>query len=189
VGEGRILLLTTGLDNLTNDLPLHPIFVAFVDRTARYLSGSEKLSGSRLVDSFVTLRSAAQPYGASGNVEVIDPDGRRPLSLSESRTVQSIRLEHAGFYQIRFADGRDAVIGVNADRRESNLEPMSPDLLALWSGSSAGAGSTQTASVATSESKTQVQSFWWWVMLLALLVAVSETALASGYLGTLREEP
>jgi hypothetical protein len=43
--------------------------------------------------------------------------------------------------------------------------------------------------VATSESKTQVQSFWWWVMLLALLVAVSETALASGYLGTLREEP
>ena len=52
IGEGHILLLTSGLDNLTNDLPLHPVFVAFVDRTARYLSGSERLSGSRLVDSY-----------------------------------------------------------------------------------------------------------------------------------------
>ena len=58
IGEGHILLLTSGLDNLTNDLPLHPVFVAFVDRTARYLSGSERLSGSRLVDSFVQLRAA-----------------------------------------------------------------------------------------------------------------------------------
>lgn len=189
VGEGRILLLTTGLDNLTNDLPLHPVFVAFVDRTARYLSGSEQLSGSRLVDSFVQLRAVAQPFGASGNVEAIDPDGHRPLSLSESRTAQSLRLERAGFYQIHFANGRDAVIGVNPDRRESNLEPMSPDLLSLWSGSSTGAESPQTATVTPNESNQRVQSFWWWVMLLALLVAVSETALASRYLGTLREEP
>ena len=47
-----------GIENLTNDLPLHPVFVAFVDTAARYLSGSERLSGSRLVDSFVQLRSA-----------------------------------------------------------------------------------------------------------------------------------
>ncbi len=61
IGEGHVLLFTSGLENLTNDLPLHPVFVAFVDRTARYLSGSERLSGSRLVDSFVQLRSAAGP--------------------------------------------------------------------------------------------------------------------------------
>jgi hypothetical protein len=188
-GEGRILLLTTGLDNLTNDLPLHPVFVALVDRTARYLSGSEQLSGSRLVDSFIQLRSSTQPSAANGNVEVIDPDGHRPLSLSELRTAQSLPLEHAGFYQIHLANGRDAVIGVNPDRRESNLEPMSPDLLALWSGSSAGSEATQTTASATGETNFRVQSFWWWVMLLALLVAVSETALASRYLGTLREQP
>ena len=35
-----MLLFTSGLDNLTNDLPLHPVFVAFVDRTARYLSAA-----------------------------------------------------------------------------------------------------------------------------------------------------
>ncbi len=193
IGEGRILLLATGLDNLTNDLPLHPVFVAFVDRTARYLSGTEQLSGSRLVDSFLQLRTSAQPVRFSGSVEVIDPDGHRPLSLAEARTAQSLRLEHAGFYQIHFANGRDAVIGVNPDRRESNLEPMSPDLLALWvgssSGSSSGAGSQQTASTDSEESRYRVQSFWWYVMLLVLLLAAAESALASRYMGTLREEP
>ena len=186
VGEGHVLLLASGLENLTNDLPLHPIFVAFVDRTARYLSGSERLSGSRPVDSYVQLRAGAEPAGSAGSVEVIDPDGHRPLSLSEARTVQSFRLERAGFYQIRYANGRDAVIGVNPDRRESDLEVMPPDVQQLWSGSSAGASTQSTA--APGESKYEPVSLWWWVMLLALVVAIAETALSSDYLGTQREE-
>jgi hypothetical protein len=187
MGEGHMLLFTSGLENLTNDLPLHPVFVSFVDRTARYLSGSERLSGSRLVDSFVALRAAADPSGTVANVEVIDPDGHRPLSLSEARTVESFRLQRAGYYQIRFADGRDAVIGVNPDRRESDLAPMPPDVQQLWSGSSGG-GTTQTTDAAQVEGKTRPVSLWWYVMLLALLVALAETALASGYMGTQREE-
>ena len=31
IGEGRVVLLTSGLDNLTNDFPLHPAFVPFID--------------------------------------------------------------------------------------------------------------------------------------------------------------
>jgi hypothetical protein len=186
VGEGRIVLLSSGFDNLTNDLPLHPVFVAFVDHVARYLSGSEQLSGSRLVDSFVQLRAAAASE-AGGSVEVIDPDGRRPLSLSEARTARSLRLERAGFYQIHFANGRDAVIGVNPDRRESDLAPMSADLLELWSGSSTGAA-PQTAGSTVDDAKYQNVNLWWWVMLIALMAAAAETALASGYMGTQREE-
>jgi hypothetical protein len=187
IGEGRVLLFTSGLENLTNDLPLHPVFVAFVDRTARYLSGTEQLSGSRMVDSFVQLHAVGHATGAVANVEVIDPDGRRPLSLSEARTAQTLRLERAGFYQIRFANGRDAVIGVNPDRRESDLEPMAEDVQLLWSGSSGGAG-TRTAGVAQAQVKYQPANLWWYVMLLALAVVVMESALASGYLGTRREE-
>ena len=187
LGEGHVVLLTSGLENLTNDLPVHPVFVAFVDRTARYLSGSERLSGSRLVDSFVQLRSAGEPVGAAASIEVIDPDGRRPLSLTEARTVQSFRLEHAGFYQIRFANGRDAVIAVNPDRRESDLEPLPEDVQQLWSASSQGAGS-QTASTATVQATYRAISLWWYVMLLALLVALAEAVFASGYMGTPREE-
>jgi hypothetical protein len=187
IGEGHLLLLTSGMDNLTNDLPLHPVFVAFVDRAARYLSGSERLSGSRLVDSFVQLRSTAEPVGEVASVEVIDPDGHRPLSLSEARTIQTFRLRRAGFYQIRFANGRDAVIGVNPDRRESDLDPIAPDVQQLWSGSK-GETSIQTAASNGTEAKYRPVSLWWYVMLLALVVALAETVLASGYMGTQRED-
>ena len=187
LGEGHVLLLTSGLENLTNDLPLHPVFVTFVDRTARYLSGSERLSGSRVVDSFVQLRAAAEASGTAGSVEVIDPDGRRPLSLSEARTAQSLQLRRAGFYQIRFANGRDAVIGVNPDRRESDLQPMAPDMQQLWSRSSGG-GASQTSNETPAEVNYRPVSLWWYVMLLALVVALVETAFASEYLSTQREE-
>jgi hypothetical protein len=140
-----------------------------------------------MVDTFAALRAAADPVGSVANVEVIDPDGHRPLSLSEARTAESFRLQRAGYYQIRFADGRDAVIGVNPDRRESDLEPMAQDVQQLWSGSSGG-GETQTAGAAPVEGKNRSVSLWWYVMLLALAVALAETALASGYMGTQRED-
>jgi len=187
LGEGHLLLFASGLENLTNDLPLHPVFVAFVDRAARYLSGGQSLGGSRLVDSFLQLRAAAEPVRAVPNVEVIDPDGRRPLSLSEARTAQSVRLERAGFYRIRFANGRDALIGVNPDRRESDLQPLPEDVQRLWSGSSGG-GADQSAGAASIDAKNRTISLWWWVMLFAFAVAVAETVLAGGYMGTQREE-
>jgi hypothetical protein len=185
-GEGRLLLFASGFENLTNDLPLHPVFVAFVDRTARYLSGSEGLSGSRLVDSFVQLHASAEPAGAVANAEVVDPDGRRPLTLSEARTVQTFRLERAGFYQIRYANGRDAVIGVNPDRRESDLEPLAEDVQQLWSGDTGG--TTRAGAESRGESKYRTVSLWWYVMLLAMALVVAESALASSYMGTQREE-
>jgi len=189
VGEGRVLLFASGFDNLTNDLPLHPVFVAFVDRAARYLSGSERLSGSRLVDSFVQLRASAQAVDASSNVEILDPDGRRPLSLAEARTAQTFRLERAGFYQIRFANGRDTVIGVNPDRRESDLAPLPKDILALWSGNAAG-GETPSASASMPrEEKNTNFSLWWYVMLLALAVAIAQSAAASGTMSSQRDQP
>jgi len=160
-----------------------------VDHAARYLSGIERLSGARLVDSFVQLRSGGPAVGASTNVEVIDPDGKRPLSLSEARNVQAFRLERAGFYQIRFGNGRDAVIGVNPDRRESDLQALPSDVQRLWSGSSSGESSgSQQTSGSTVKVAYRPVSLWWYVMLLAFLVLLAETTLASRYLGTSREE-
>jgi Aerotolerance regulator N-terminal/von Willebrand factor type A domain len=186
-GQGHIVLLTSGLENLTNDVPLHPVFVAFVDRVAHYLSGSEALSGSRLVDSFVQLRAAADAAIDTASVEVVGPDGSRPLSLAESRSAQTLRLEHAGFYQVRLANGRDMLIGVNPDRRESDLQPIAADVQKLWSGS-AGGGSAPAEAASSQEEGYRSVSLWWYVMLLALVVALAETAFASRYMGTQREE-
>ncbi len=189
-GEGHVLVFTTGFDNLTNDFPLHPVFVAFVDRTARYLSGTDRLSGSRRVDSFVQLRASGGTTGAVASAEVVDPEGKRPLSLAQARTAQGFRLDRAGFYHVRFANGKDAVIGVNPDRLESDLQSMPADVQALWSGSNATSSNDtkQSANAAAVEARYQPVSLWWYVMLLALAVALAEIALASNYMGTQRED-
>jgi hypothetical protein len=183
IGEGHVLVFASGLENLTNDLVVRPAFVPFVDRTARYLAGSDAIGGSKLVDSYVPLRTAAAQ--TSTGVEIIGPDGRRALSLTEAAAAQSFQLTRAGFYQIRFANGKNALIGVNPDRRESDLQPIAADLLQLWGkGSSAppapGAGYLQE--------KKNAHSIWWYVMLLVLVAAVAESIVASRYLGTQREE-
>ncbi len=187
IGEGHVLLLASGLDNLTNDLPVRPAFVVFVDRTARYLAGSDSISGSRLVDSYVPLRTAAtRASNPSVGVEIIGPDGRRALSLAETAATQSFQLAQAGFYQIRFANGHTALIGVNPDRRESDLQPIANDLLQLW-----GKGSATPAPPAAPgyvQEKYTPHSVWWYVMLLVLVAAVAESIVASRYLGTQREE-
>ncbi len=185
LSEGRVLLFTSGLDNLTNDFPMHPTFVPFVEQTARYLSGAERRSGSRVVDSFFELRTD-KDHAAS--VEVVDPDGRRPLSLKEAASTPTFRLSRSGFYEMRLANGRHEVIGVNADRRESDLDVIPDDVLALWRGNAAP--TPQPASVAgTVQQEKKPYSVWWYFMLLLLVAAVAESLVSDRYLGKLREEP
>jgi hypothetical protein len=183
IGEGRVVLLTSGLDNLTNDFPLQPAFVPFIEQTARYLAGSERQGGARTVDAYLELRNAKEQ--AQG-VEVTDPEGKRPLTLGEAASAQSFQLTEAGYYQLRLANGRQDEVGVNPDPKESNLDVISDDVLALWQGKGGGQ-SSQEASGPGPPSKAP-QTLWWYVMLLLLACAVAESVLASRYLGTQREE-
>ncbi|HEY6903527.1 MAG TPA: BatA domain-containing protein [Candidatus Acidoferrales bacterium] len=178
IGEGRVLLLTSGLDNVTNDFPLHPQFVPFVEQTAFYLSGTQRRSGSREVDSFVELRNAKEQ---AVGVEVIDPDGHRPLSLKDAASAQSFQLTRAGFYQFRLANGRQDVLGVNPDRRESDLAVMSPEAQSLWSGN-AGTKPEQAVAADPSADKNTRFPLWWYVMLFALAVALAESWVANEHL-------
>jgi hypothetical protein len=184
IGEGTVLLFTSGFDNLTNDFPLDSAFVPFVDQTARYLSGTERRSGSRLVDSFLELRSSKEQ---AVSVEVIDPAGHRPLSLQEASSAQTYQLTTAGFYELQLANGRHDLVGVNADRRESDLAVIPDDALSLWRGNPAGGANQASAPGAVQEEKKPF-SVWWYIMLLVLAAAIAESLLADQYLGTQREE-
>jgi hypothetical protein len=192
IGEGRVMLFGSGLENLTNDFPLHPGFVAFVDETARYLAGAERRTGSRIVGSYLELRTAQEQGLASTlGVEVVDPDGRRPLSLEEARVTQSFHLTRLGFYQLRLANGRQNVVGVNPDRRESNLEVMPADVQALWTGNAQKkepAGASTDVAAAPAQVKQERFGLWWYLMIAGLAAALSESWLASRYLSTQREE-
>jgi len=183
IGEGRVVLFTSGLDNLTNDFPQQPAFVPFIEQTARYLAGSERQGGARMVDAYLELRTARE---RGQGVEVTDPEGKRPLTLSEAASAQSFQLTEAGYYQLRLANGRQNVVGVNADPKESNLDVIPPDVVALWQGKGQSA---QESSAAPGAPRKTPQSLWWYIMLLVLASAIAESALASRYLGTQREEP
>ncbi|HEY4363535.1 MAG TPA: BatA domain-containing protein [Bryobacteraceae bacterium] len=184
LGEGRVVLFTSGLDNLTNDFPLHPAFVPFIEQTARYLTGSERQGGSRPVDAYLELRNAKE---RGQGVEVTDPEGHRPLSLSEAASAQSLQLTEAGYYQLRLANGRQDEIGVNPDPKESNLDIIPDDALALWQGNGRSSSPSSSTPTTAPPTKTQ-QSLWWYVMLFVLAAALAESVLASRYLGTQREE-
>jgi hypothetical protein len=186
IGEGRALLLTSGLDNLTNDFPLDPVFVPFIDQTARYLSGTETRTSSHVVDSFLQLRSAKEQ---AVNVEVVDPQGKRPLSLKEAASAQTYQLTDAGFYQLRLANGRQDLVGVNPDRRESNLDVIPEDVLSLWRGNAHQNPEQAAASEGQAQEQKKPFPLWWYVMLLVLGVAIAESIFASQYLAIQREDP
>jgi hypothetical protein len=184
IGEGRVVLLTSGLDNFTNDFPLDPAFVPFIEQTARYLAGSERQGGARPVDAFLDLRNAKEQ--AQG-VEVTDPEGKRPLTLGEAASAQSFQLTEAGYYQLRLANGRQDEVAVNPDPKESNLDVIPEDVLALWQGT--GGKGSENASAPSPPAPGKIrEALWWYFMLLVLFAAVAESVLASRYLGTQREE-
>jgi hypothetical protein len=121
-------------------------------------------------------------------VEVIDPQGRRPLSLKDSTSAQTYQLTSAGFYELKLASGRHDLIGVNPDRRESNLEVIPEETLALWRGNSGARESAQGAAGGAAEEQTQPYRLWWYIMLLVLAAAIAESLLADQYIGTQQED-
>ena len=92
---------------------------------------------------------------------------------------------------MRLANGRQDMVGVNADRRESDLTPMADDVMSLWTGKSPnGQSATSGASSADDSAPEKTPySIAWYVLLALAAVALAESVLASRYLGTQREEP
>ena len=116
---------------------------------------------------------------------LLDPE--RPLSLKDSTSAQTYQLASAGFYELKLANGRHDVIGVNPDRRESNLEIIPDDVFALWRGNS-GTGAAQAGGGGAAEEQRQPYHIWWYIMLLVFAAAIAESLLADRYLGSQKQE-
>jgi hypothetical protein len=183
MGEGRILVLASSFDNVTSDLPLNPVFVPFVEHVSKYLEGGETRRANATVGAAVELRSSKDRSAAA---EVVGPDGQRALSLQESASALNFTVDREGFYEVRTASGRQQLIAVNADRRESDLTPIPEDTLALWSGE---AGSTNAAASATGQGDERTPYSLWRYLLIALLaVSLAESWLANRFTSAARDE-
>lgn len=186
LGEGRVVLMTSGLDNLTNDLPLKPVFVAFVERLVRDLTGGDAHAGPQQVDNLLPLRTGREE---AVGVEVINPDGQQALSFAQSVSAQSYPLSRAGFYQVRVASGRTDLVAVNADRRESDLALLPQEIQDLWRGNSKAGKSASLPDPDAAPGTTVQWSLWWYAMLALLIAALGESLVSGRHLATKREDP
>ncbi len=179
-GLGRVLVFASTFDNVANDFPLHASFVPFVQQAARYLAGLDSGPAGVAVGSFAELRGSGEKGAA---VDVVDPHGKRALSLEEGAKAENIQFTEAGFYEIHRPSGPE-VVAVNADRHESDLTPAPQETLALWQntaqGSSSGAGGT-------GEAGQQEFPLWWYVAILLLLLALAESLLGNRHLAVDKE--
>jgi hypothetical protein len=181
MGEGRELIFASTLDNLTSDLPLHTSFVAVVVQSGHYLAGLEDTTSSVTVGTPVTLRHTKDQSTAAN---VIGPDGKRALSLSEAARARTFDVSQNGFYDVQRADGHRTLMAVHTDRRESDLATAPAENLDLWRNTGVTASRDRNAAqeAGTGEQQTRPWSLWRYALALVLIAVLVESIFASRYL-------
>ena len=65
MGEGRVMVFTSPLDNIGNDFPVSASYVPFIEQTTHYLGGLDNGSSNFTAGAYVDLRTAKEK-GAPG---------------------------------------------------------------------------------------------------------------------------
>ncbi len=188
IGEGRVVLLTSGLDNLTNDFPLASRLRP-LHRADRALSCGQRTPGRRAPGG--RLPRTPQCQGTSPRRRGHRPRGQAPAHPGRGR-LRAIVPAHRG--RLLPAPPRQWPPGRSRRQpRSQGIEPRRDPRRCL--GPVAGQRRpiftrsvwVKPGSPATPRTRRR-KAFWWYVMLLVFASAVAESVLASRYLGTQREE-
>jgi hypothetical protein len=179
LGEGRVILWTTSLDDSWNDLVLKPVYLPLLHQFARYLASYEAPAPwqtvGQVADVSAILKSRADRI-------VVTPSGAQiRIAASEPGLVE---LDEQGVYEIRAAERGAPTshrLAVNLDPAESDLTRLDPqELVAAVTGSAA----TATAAVAVPAEQTAAeterqQSLWWYLLLGGLFLLAAEMAVSN----------
>ena len=177
IGDGHVLIFTSGFDNVANNLPLQPVWLPFLDQTTREMGGVGSSLGKYNVGSFVELRSVREK---NVPVEIIGPSGARALTLAESSKASTFQFPAQGFYDIRRANGREELAAVNPDRRESDFTLAPAETVQLWKNT--GVVPVQGPNGTASGEDQQKTELWWWVLATLAILAVAESVLGNRHL-------
>jgi hypothetical protein len=181
---GRVLVATSPFDTTWNDWPVHASFVPFVVGTARWLAGLEDTRAQATIGDVLDLDRGGAAGSADGNapadpsvsIQVIDPAGRRALSLAASVSQRKVALDQAGFYEVR-RQGHSEDVAVNPDVRESDLAKLDAETLERWKAT--GSAPSGTASAAARTERRDLSPLILWGLLALVLI---ESTLANRYL-------
>ncbi len=179
IGEGILLLVLNGLDNRWNDLPVRPVFVSFMVEAAAYLSGVNEISKNYTAGASLPLSLIGSASG-----QVVDPDGNTVLSLADTTRAQQIKLDQPGIYEV-YTPQDNMLVAVNIDQRESELDPISQELLDRWQDASAQPVELVGGQSALVESNPV--ELWHWLLLLLAIVIIAESILGNAHLAPLEK--
>jgi len=184
VGQGRVLVWTSTMDNYWSDMPLQPVFLPLAHQLVRHAGGfaeaSPWFSVGQVVDvagaAVATVDSAAARPAAAGRDRIaIAPGGDRvevPTGL--------LRLEERGFYEVRGNTRGERILAVNVDLAESELAMMDPqDVVAAVQPREDGGPALATAMQIPAEDRERQQHLWWYLLVVTFIILATETALSN----------
>ena len=205
VGQGRVVMWSSTLDNVWNDVVLKPVFLPFLHQLIRYLARYQEpsswLTVGQVLDTDALMQgidvsprpssgaASARPEArgpAAGAVTragvVLTPSGRRIEATATDRG-GPLELTEAGFYEIRPRTGepeRPLAVAANLDRFESDLSSFDPrDLAAAVAARPDGARPTAGAIPVTAEEQERRQAVWWYLLLAGLAILAVETVVSN----------
>jgi hypothetical protein len=178
VGQGRVIVWASALDDSYSDLPRRPVYLPLVHQLVKYLAQFEPARSWQTVGQVVDVASLTK---ARANWVVVTPSGKRATQNGP------LELDEQGVYEVRPAGGSTEgaapqAIAVNIDPAESDLTPLDPaELVAAVTGHAAPVSApiaTENAALDVKEAEKQ-QALWWYLLLAGLLLLAAETVVSN----------
>jgi hypothetical protein len=191
VGAGRVMVLTTTLDNHWNDLALQPIFLPFLHQGLRYLTGFESHAQQSAIGDVVdVMRYARALAGAEAIVAAADDASL----VIESPSAHAIRLERQaplltlaepGFYQVHHATPArvEVTLAANIDARESSQQMLDVGRFVEEIRASVEEPATDAALTRRQAEGHERQQLLWYTILSAVLLLALIEALTANWIG------
>ena len=188
VGEGKVLLWASTLDNFWNDLALKPVYLPFVHRLTEHLADYTPPTPWFRAGQVLNLAERRTLLAEAGledaELVAISPSGQR-IPVTEAERAGFITLAEQGYYEIHDAsttEGRPLTLAVNIDLAEADLDTVDPVELAS---SVTGRVAQERTDVAASsreigpEDVERRQRAWWYLLVAAALFFVAETVVSN----------
>jgi hypothetical protein len=195
VGSGRVIALSSPLDNTWNDFPSAHLFLPVVHETIRYLAQYEDPAAwytvGRMLDISVPIAAMVRE-GTAGDTQaatrkasgvVMAPNGDQ-VALGEGGKA-SVELVEQGFYSVRLqgmGDRRPFQVAVNLDPAESDLSALPPaEFVNTATGRAALAptGADLEHPELTPADIEKKQSIWWFLFVAGAVALLGEAILAN----------
>ena len=178
LGAGRVIALTSTLDDSYRDLPLKPVYLPLVHQLVKYLGQVESPRSWLTVGQVVDVSALTK---ARANWLVVTPSGKRVTS--------SVRSSWTNRACTRSGPPEEArpppqALAVNIDPAESDLTPIDPaELVAAVTGRATQVSATPVTPTETSEADVKDaekrQALWWYLLLTGLLLLAVETVVSN----------